>query len=66
MAEQKTDSTISDAAQNPKRTAVDGTEVEQHSLPDQIAADRYLASKKASKLKGLAGLFRKLVPPGAP
>ena len=57
---------LKDNAASPKRTSVDGTEVEQQPLLDQIAVDRYLASKKASKLKGLAGLFRKLVPPGAP
>lgn len=51
-------------ASAPRKTAVDGVEVEQHPLPDQIAADRYEASKKAVKKKGLAGLFRKLVPPG--
>ena len=38
--------------------------VEQHSLMDQIEADRYLASKKAAK-KGLGVRLVKLVPPGA-
>jgi hypothetical protein len=36
----------------------------QHSLPDQIAADRYLASKAATKKKGLGIKTAKLVPPG--
>ena len=45
------DSKISDAirknAAGPKSAEVDGQKVEQHSLRDQIAADSYLASKKA-------------------
>ncbi len=36
-------------AAGPKSAEVDGQKVEQHSLPDQIAADAYLASKKAVK-----------------
>jgi len=39
--------------------------VKQHSLADQIAADRYLQSKKATKKKGLGVTVKKLVPPGA-
>ena len=36
-------------ASGPKSAEVDGQKVEQHSLKDQIAADEYLASKKAVK-----------------
>ena len=36
-------------AAGPKSAEVDGQKVEQHSLSDQIAADSYLASKKAMK-----------------
>ena len=36
-------------ASGPKSAEVDGQKVEQHSLADQIAADEYLASKKAVK-----------------
>lgn len=61
----KPENDLRENAADPKRTAVDGVEVEQHPLPDQIAADRYEASKKAVKKKGLAGLFRKIVPPGS-
>jgi hypothetical protein len=39
--------------------------MEQHPLPDQIAADRYLESKKAVRQKGLGIGLKKLVPPGA-
>ena len=34
-------------ASGPKSAEVDGQKVEQHSLSDQIAADEYLAKKKA-------------------
>jgi hypothetical protein len=38
--------------------------MQQHPLPDQIAADKYLASKGAMARKGL-GLTRvKIIPPG--
>ena len=55
---------IREHAEAPKRARGDSGEVEQHSLKDQIAADRYLASKKAAK-RGLGVKRSKLVPPGA-
>ncbi|MCL2647574.1 MAG: hypothetical protein FWD61_11305 [Phycisphaerales bacterium] len=55
---------LKENAKNPKRAKGDAAEVEQHSLRDQIAADKYLASKEATK-KGLGVIFKKLVPPGA-
>jgi hypothetical protein len=58
------DDTIRENASGPKRAKGDSTEMEQHSLPDQIAADRYLASKNAAKKKGLGIKTSKLVPPG--
>ncbi len=63
MAEELED-TIRQNAAGPKRAKGDSAEMEQHSLPDQIAADRYLASKNATKKKGLGAAFKKLVPPG--
>jgi hypothetical protein len=58
--------TIAENAAGPKRAKGDSSEMEQHSLQDQIAADRYLESKKASgKGKGLGIRTTKLVPPGA-
>mgnify|MGYP000129695451 FL=1 len=56
--------TIRENAAGPKRAQGDSGSVEQHSLADQIEADRYLASKEAVKkpTKGLR--FTKLVPPG--
>jgi len=56
--------TIHTNAGGPRRSKGDSSEMEQHSLPDQIAADRYLRSKKASKTKGLGIRFAKFVPPG--
>jgi hypothetical protein len=56
--------TISENAQAPAKASGDAGSMEQHSLPDQIAADRYLESKKAAKKKGLGIGLKKLVPPG--
>lgn len=59
------DSTIRENAAGPKRATGDSGSVEQHPLDDQIAADRYLASKKAAQSKGLGIRLSKLVPPGS-
>ena len=56
---------IRENAQAPKRAKGDAAEMEQHSLTDQIAADRYLASKKAAKTKHFGIATAKIVPPGA-
>ena len=40
---------ILDNAAGPKRARGDSSEMEQHALPDQIAADRYVQSKKATQ-----------------
>ena len=40
---------IRENASGPKRVQGDSGSVDQHSLQDQIAADRYLASKEAVK-----------------
>lgn len=55
---------IRDNASGPAKAMVDGTSVEQHSLSDQIAADKYLASKQAGRnpLKALTRV--KIVAPG--
>ena len=58
------DKTIRKNATGPKRAKGDSGEMEQHSLKDQIDADRYLASKKAAKSRGLGIKLSKLVPPG--
>lgn len=58
------DDAIQENAQGPAKATGDSGSVEQHPLPDQIAADRYLQSKKAAKTKGLGVKLNKLVPPG--
>jgi hypothetical protein len=59
------DSTIRENAAGPKKAAGDSGSVEQHSLKDQIEADRYTRSSDAVA-KGHRGLrFSKMVPPGA-
>lgn len=57
---------IEESAQQPKRGVVDGVTFTQHSLKDQIEADKYLAAKNAAtgKTRGLA--FVQLRHPGAP
>lgn len=55
---------IRENAQGPKRAQGDSGSIEQHSLQDQIEADRYLASKQAAK-KGVGVKMTKVVPPGA-
>ena len=52
-------------ASGPKSTEVDGQKVEQHSLADQIAADEYLASKKAVKSRTSGLKITKLCHSGA-
>ena len=59
------DKTIEENAKGPKRASGDSGSVEQHSLNDQIAADRYLASKKAARSRGLGIRLTKLLPPGS-
>ncbi len=55
---------IRENAAGPKRAQGDSGSVEQHSLTEQIEADRYLSSKEAAK-KGLGVRMTKVVPPGA-
>jgi hypothetical protein len=59
------DDAIRTNAEGPKSASGDAGSIEQHSIPDQIAADRYLASKKAARSKGLGIRLTKVVPPGA-
>lgn len=59
------DQTIRDNADGPAKAAGDSGSMEQHKLSEQIAADRYLASKQAAKSKRLGLRITKIVPPGA-
>lgn len=56
--------TIAENAQGPAKASGDSGSMEQHPLPDQIAADKYLESKKATRRQGLGIGLKKLVPPG--
>lgn len=59
------DDTIRENAKGPAKAAGDAGSIEQHKLPDQIAADRHLAAKDAVKSPRRGLRFNKLVPPGA-
>jgi hypothetical protein len=59
------DDTIRQNAQGPAKASGDSGSMEQHKLPDQIAADKYLASKTAAKSKRRGLTFNQFVPPGA-
>jgi len=56
---------IRDNAEGPAKATGDSGSIEQHKLQDQIAADRYLSSKKAAQAKGLGVRLGKVIPPGA-
>jgi len=56
---------IRENAEGPAKASGDAGSVEQHSLPDQIEADRYLAAKEAAKKPHRGLRFSKFVPPGA-
>jgi len=64
MAEDTIKSAIETNAAGPRRASGDSGSVEQHSLPDQIAADKYVESKKASRAGGLGVKLAKLSPGG--
>ncbi|MFO8014547.1 MAG: hypothetical protein R6X20_14710 [Phycisphaerae bacterium] len=58
------DDTIRENAQGPAEAKGDSVSVRQHDLADQIAADKYLESKRASRRKGLGVKMAKLSPGG--
>jgi hypothetical protein len=57
------DSISDDVAAGPKSVEVDGVKVEQHSLADAIAKDKYDAQKAAADA-GHSGIQIKLLNPG--
>jgi len=59
------DQSIADNAAGPKRAQGDSGSIEQHSLKDQVEADRYLASKEAAKRPDRGLRMNRLAPPGA-
>ena len=57
--------TIKQNAEGPKQASADGVSAQQHSLADQIAADKYLAGKDAASRNPAKAFTRvKIVPPG--
>jgi hypothetical protein len=63
--EQNLEESILKNASGPKSAEVDGQKVEQHSIADQIAADEYLAKKRAMRRRGCGLKFTKLEHSGA-
>ena len=60
-----TQTTIENALTSPRKVKADGVEVEQHPLPDQVAAARYLDAKAATAKRDSLGVrLTRLVPPG--
>ena len=55
---------ILENALGPKKVSGDAGSVEQHSLQDQIAAELFLESKKATRKPGLSIRLTKLSPDG--
>jgi len=55
---------ILENAKGPKKVSGDAGSVEQHSLQDQIATERFLASKEATRKPGLGIRLTKLSPDG--
>ena len=58
------DSAIQQNAQGPRQAGADGVTIQPHSLADQIAADKYLANKRAAKNPAAALTRVKIIPPG--
>ncbi len=56
---------IKQSAEGPESAESDGVRVKQHSLRDQIEADKYLAAKETVQSKRLGIRLVKIVPPGA-
>jgi len=59
------DDTIEQNAKAPAKASGDAGAVEQHPLPDQIEAAKFLAAKEAAKQKSRGLRFNKIVPLGA-
>ena len=64
MPEDTLETKIHDNAAGPRKASGDSGSVEQHGLQDQIAADKFLESKKASRSAGLGIKLMKISPGG--
>ena len=56
---------INNNAQGPASAEQDGTKVTAHSIADQIAADRYAATRTAQSNKRTGLRLFKVIPPGS-
>jgi len=65
MDESEIEKSIKENAVGPKSAESDGQKVEQHSIAEQIEADRYLNSKQAMKKRNLGLKVIRIIPPGA-
>lgn len=54
--------TIAENATGPKSVSVDGTTVNQHSIPDQIAAQNHAAAQQATSKPGFGFRFQQIKP----
>lgn len=64
MAKEVADA-LRDNAQGPAEAAGDGQSMRQHNLRDQVAADRYLSSRDATRRRNRGLNLAKFSPPGA-
>jgi hypothetical protein len=64
MSESSIEKAIAENATGPRKASGDAGAVEQHSLADQIAADKHIESKKAMGTKGLGVKLLKVSPGG--
>lgn len=65
MAESALEQSISQNAAKPAEVSGDAGSFKQHSLKDQIEADRYLESKKAARSNKFPIRIARSRPPGA-
>jgi len=59
------DNLIRDNAGSPAAASSDGTNIQQHSLPDLIEANKHLGRKAAGRSPAKALTRMKIVPPGS-
>lgn len=56
----ETQAALKSNAAGPKSVSADGQTTTQHSIREQIEADRYVAATKASRRKGLGLVFSRI------
>lgn len=66
MADSENEAKINTNAGRPKRVKGDEGEFEQMPIADQIAADKYVVSKRAARKSTLGIRSMKYAPPGTP